>query len=103
MSTHSIRRRLAAATPGKWSVWNDSDPEEKTRAIEAEEDVVIEPTPYLRAEDADLIANAPTDLAALVEVVDATQDLWWSRQDLSRMVERVNRLEEAFAKLEELP
>jgi hypothetical protein len=73
-----IKARLAAATPGPWRVWTDPDPT-KVRAtavetawchgdIEGDTELI---TDYLPTDaDAEMIAHAPEDLAALVAEVE---------------------------------
>ena len=73
-----IKERLAAATPGPWRVWTDPDPT-KVRAtavetawchgdIEGDTELI---TDYLPTDaDAEMIAHAPSDLAALVAEVE---------------------------------
>ena len=78
MSSESLRKRLEAATPGPWEAINA-----KTRS-----DVVSglrqTPSRYLVAKigepghdqhfDADLIAHAPTDLAAALKVIERLKE-----------------------------
>lgn len=73
-----IKERLAAATPGPWRVWRDPDPT-NVRAtavetawcygdIEGDTELI---TDYLPTDaDAELIANAPEDIATLVAEVE---------------------------------
>ncbi len=68
-----IRARLAAATPGPWRV-HDYD----HSSVQAGDTIVAEATCGMgRAweEDAALIANAPSDLAELLEVAEAAERL----------------------------
>ena len=77
-----IKERLEAATPGPWRVWRDPDPT-KVRAtavetawcygdIEGDTELI---TDYLPTDaDAELIANAPEDIAALVAEVERLKE-----------------------------
>ena len=77
-----IKERLAAATPGPWRVWTDPDPT-KVRAtavetawchgdIEGDTELI---TDYLPTDaDAEMIAHAPSDLAALVAEVEQLRE-----------------------------
>ena len=38
----------------------------------------------------EIASHAREDLGAMLEVVDAATGLWWGREDLSRLVERVS-------------
>lgn len=76
-----IKERLATATPGPWRVWRDPDPTKvRTTAVETawchgdiEGDTELI-TDYLPTDaDAELIANAPSDLTALVAEVERLQ------------------------------
>jgi hypothetical protein len=60
-----IRERLAKATPGPWKhqIWTTRG---DCRRPDAALHVVEGPPPSLRFEDAQLIANAPADLAFLL-------------------------------------
>ena len=60
MSTRSLKARLAAVTPGPW-FW---DGEHVPSGYEGES-----------LADADLIAHAPTDLAAALKVIEAVERL----------------------------
>lgn len=71
----AIKARLNAATPGPWKVairqpsyhyWS-------SHGIDAKDDPVIEPSDYLSLDDAEFIANTPSDIAALIEEVERLQ------------------------------
>ena len=72
-----IKERLAAATPGPWRVWHDPDPSKAGTAVETawcygdiEGDTELI-TDYLpTGADAEMIAHAPEDIAALVAEVE---------------------------------
>ena len=68
----AIKARLNTATPGPWKVairqpsyhyWS-------SHGIDAKDDPVIEPSDYLSLDDAEFIANTPSDIAALIEEVE---------------------------------
>lgn len=66
----AIKARLANATPGPWKVGYSTDPECPGTSINGTYDCVIEPSGYLATDDAIFIANAPTDVADLLEEVE---------------------------------
>ena len=108
-----IKERLAEATPGPWRVWRDPDPT-KVRAtavetawchgdIEGDTELI---TDYLPTDaDAEMIAHAPSDLAALVAEVEqlrAERDgdgdvesgtLWHAQRDVSRLRNELHQIE----------
>jgi hypothetical protein len=69
MSTESLRARLEAATPGPWKA-RYSGPELYVFGPRGDLAQIHGPENEA-AHDADLIAHAPTDLAAALEVVEA--------------------------------
>ena len=115
-----IKERLAAATPGPWRVWTDPDPT-KVRAtavetawchgdIEGDTELI---TDYLPTDaDAEMIAHAPSDLAALVAEVEqlrAERDgdgdvesgtLWHAQRDVSRLRNELHQIEALRRKAE---
>ena len=76
----AIKARLAAATPGPWAIWHDLDHQGFTTVGDADSYAEIlangeceesNPTAHVYVEeDANLIAHAPADLAALVAEVE---------------------------------
>ena len=77
-----IKERLAAATPGPWRVWHDPDPS-KVRStavetawcygdIEGDTELITDYLPT--GADAEMIANAPEDIAALVAEVERLRE-----------------------------
>lgn len=68
-----IEGRLAAATPGPWEAVTDNDRRSKEHSVwsEGSSDYVAEWV--ATRPDADLIANAPADLAALVKFAREVQ------------------------------
>lgn len=67
-----IKARLAAATPGPWTASPNVQPRGVAAVAEVNTVLVLSSGPLYGspAQDADLIANAPTDLAALVAEVE---------------------------------
>lgn len=67
-----IKDRLAAATPGPWTASPNVQPHGVAAVAEVNTVLVLSSGPLYGspAQDADLIANAPTDLAALVAEVE---------------------------------
>ena len=77
-----IKERLAAATPGPWRVWHDPDPS-KVRStavetawcygdIEGDTELITDYLPT--GADAEMIANAPEDIAALISEVERLRE-----------------------------
>ena len=77
-----IKERLAAATPGPWRVWHGTDPS-KVRStavetawcygdIEGDTELITDYLPT--GADAEMIANAPEDIAALVAEVERLRE-----------------------------
>ena len=115
-----IKERLAAATPGPWRVWHDPDPS-KVRStavetawcygdIEGDTELI---TDYLPTDaDAEMIAHAPEDIAALVAEVEqlrAERDgdgdvesgtLWHAQRDVSRLRNELHQIEALRRKAE---
>lgn len=79
----AIRARLNAATPGPWAIWHDLDHQGFTTVGDADsyEEILAHgeceesnPTAHVYVEeDADLIANAPADIAFLLAELDAAR------------------------------
>lgn len=70
MSSESVKARLEAATPGQWRA------DEGACCVGTDEADIAEGIgrhPYAARGDADLIAHAPTDLAAALKVIEAAQ------------------------------
>ena len=72
----AIRARLANATPGPWES-REHKKQWHVTSVETEEHVALIShwTNDVDEADADLIANAPTDLAALIEEVERLRGL----------------------------
>ena len=77
-----IKERLAAATPGPWRVWHDPDPS-KVRStavetawcygdIEGDTELITDYLPT--GADAEMIAHAPEDIAALISEVERLRE-----------------------------
>ena len=114
-----IKERLAAATPGPWRVWHDPDPSKAGTAVETawcygdiEGDTELI-TDYLpTGADAEMIAHAPEDIAALVAEVErlrAERDgdgdvesgtLWHAQRDVSRLRNELHQIEALRRKAE---
>ena len=115
-----IKERLAAATPGPWRVWHDPDPS-KVRStavetawcygdIEGDTELITDYLPT--GADAEMIANAPEDIAALVAEVErlrAERDgdgdvesgtLWHAQRDVSRLRNELHHIEALRRKAE---
>lgn len=82
MSLESVRKRLAAATPGPWqsniSYHVDGDDEVVKHITAGTDDntVAVMGCDFTSSDaDADLIAHAPTDLRLALAVVEAARDL----------------------------
>lgn len=67
-----IKDRLKAATPGPWRASHNSKPLNAAAVAEVNTTFILPDTPMLSSphKDADLIAHAPSDLAALVAEVE---------------------------------
>lgn len=86
MSLESARKRLDAATPGPWEsrgeqIGNDLHfgPMKTTYVDTAEGNLFA--VSGMPVADADLIAHAPTDLAAALKVIEAAKGLMsWTRE-----------------------
>lgn len=76
MSSESLRARLAAATPGPWITVSSTDGVTQHYWVQAEErnpvdQLVVESHDGVPIRpDANLIAHAPTDLAAALKVIE---------------------------------
>lgn len=107
MSYETAKARLEAATPGEWirkTVWSPVGNIRQV-AVDADFDPVVEPTEYLRIEDAEFIAHSKQDMEAALEVVRCV-DTWFKESadgDLSRLGERYKDTLNALAKFEKLP
>jgi hypothetical protein len=87
----AIKERLAAATPGPWTQW-------ATHYVCDKREKIAGP---MLARDADLIAHAPEDLAALVEEVERLRaDLNDAYNMTSGLIDDLNRLRERAEGLE---
>jgi hypothetical protein len=83
-----VKERVAAATPGPWSVAPDYD--EYNRELKYSFGVMPIIVEGMNKEDADFIANAPADLARLVALVEALD------ARLTVTPEKVERIAEAI-------
>lgn len=90
----NIRARIAAATPGPWQY--DGFVQDSTVNLSVypcekydpnvEMQPIVDKTPALASDihsegDAEMIANAPSDLAALVSIIDAVLEKHTSKQE----------------------
>lgn len=78
MSAEHIRARLAAATPGPWFQGREGARYEDTRDVYTEREASTTSRDLGRIDepaDAEFIANAPTDIAKLLGVLDAVEAL----------------------------
>ena len=80
--TDEIRERIDKATPGPWQVWDDGDVgtaypvttrTRDGRIIELESKHIANSD----RSDADLIANAPTDLAWCIAYIEELERVLW--------------------------
>jgi hypothetical protein len=80
MTLPAIRARLAAATPGPWRSRPHQQPEYRYVAFSTKRDEWYTTSP-LEPADADFIAHAPADIAALLAVAEAAETLLdaWDR------------------------
>ncbi|MEV4991228.1 hypothetical protein [Pseudarthrobacter sp. LMD1-1-1.1] len=80
----AIRERLNESTPGPW-VFDGDVVQDLSLAVSTgpnkSERVGIVPGEYVRENDAELIAHAPTDLAHMLAIIDRVERLadYWER------------------------
>lgn len=99
----AIRARVAAATPGPWHVWA-SQPEVQVQNADGQCLAAVETWGVGRGcIDADLIAHAPTDLAALCDEVERMRaENAALRADVMRYASGVASAERGIAALREI-
>lgn len=76
----AIAARLESATPGPWEAVTDDDGRTKEHSVWSEQSSDYVAEWIVTKPDADLIAHAPADLAALLAVVEALLE---ARRDLT--------------------
>lgn len=120
MSVDSVRKRIEAATPGPWETYDANEGEHRPLwcvANDAFHNPSSDDEPWIaveihvgQREDADLIAHAPTDLAAALKVIEAAKVVLPSvmyhvrRVAVSRETEaQANALRDALKEFEALP
>ena len=101
MSIESIKARLEAATPGPWhrAIYTNS-----RCGVDAKDDPVIEPSPYLGREDAEFIAHAPQDIAALSKLAESVRELYLHALsgEIKQILELQGRMFDVLLELENM-
>lgn len=93
LNLQPIKARLAAATPGPWTASPNVQPHGIAAVAEVNTVLVLSSGPLYGspAQDANLIANAPNDLAALVAEVERLREAIKAHREQSHKTYKVSQ------------